>query len=102
MNIVACDYERHAAAILEILNDAIVNSTALFDYKPRAPETMVEWFRAKREKTDGNSAKHGEPVGLLRTEPLDHCLRRARLVVDDGCRIDDRVVEVWIAAAWRS
>jgi L-amino acid N-acyltransferase len=48
MNIVACDYERHAAAILEILNDAIVDSTALFDYKPRAPETMVEWFRAKK------------------------------------------------------
>jgi phosphinothricin acetyltransferase len=48
MNIVDCDYERHATAILEILNDAIVSSTALFDYKPRAPETMVEWFRAKK------------------------------------------------------
>jgi L-amino acid N-acyltransferase len=47
MNVVACDYERHAAAILEILNDAIVSSTALFDYKPRAPETMIEWFRVK-------------------------------------------------------
>lgn len=48
MNIVACDYEHHAAAVLEILNDAIVSSTALFDYKPRAPESMVEWFRVKR------------------------------------------------------
>jgi len=48
MNIVACDYEHHAGAILEILNDAIVTSTALFDYKPRAPATMVEWFRAKK------------------------------------------------------
>jgi phosphinothricin acetyltransferase len=47
MHIVACDYEHHAAAILEILNRAIVTSTALFDYEPRAPETMVEWFRAK-------------------------------------------------------
>ena len=47
MNIVACDYEHHAAPILAILNQAIVSSTALFDYKPRAPETMVEWFRAK-------------------------------------------------------
>jgi len=47
MNIVACNYERHATPILEILNQAIVSSTALFDYKPRAPETMVEWFRAK-------------------------------------------------------
>lgn len=48
MNIVACDHEHHAAAILEILNDAIVNSTALFDYKPRSPETIAEWFRVKR------------------------------------------------------
>lgn len=47
MNIVACDYEQHAAPILAILNHAIVSSTALFDYKPRAPEAMVEWFRAK-------------------------------------------------------
>jgi phosphinothricin acetyltransferase len=30
------------------LNDAILTSTALFDYKPRAPESMVEWFRVKR------------------------------------------------------
>jgi L-amino acid N-acyltransferase len=48
MNVVVCDYEHHAAAILAILNDAIVHSTALFDYKPRAPETMVEWFRVKK------------------------------------------------------
>jgi L-amino acid N-acyltransferase len=47
VNIVACDYEHHAGPILAILNHAIVSSTALFDYKPRAPETMVEWFRAK-------------------------------------------------------
>jgi phosphinothricin acetyltransferase len=47
VNIVACDYEHHAAPILAILNHAIVSSTALFDYKPRAPESMVEWFRAK-------------------------------------------------------
>jgi len=38
---------RTPAAILEILNEAIVNSTALYDYKPRAPEAMVGWFKAK-------------------------------------------------------
>jgi phosphinothricin acetyltransferase len=48
MKIVVCDYEHHAGAILDILNGAIVSSTALFDYKPRAPETMVEWFRVKK------------------------------------------------------
>jgi phosphinothricin acetyltransferase len=47
MDIVACNYEQHSAAILAILNQAIVSSTALFDYQPRHPSTMVEWFRAK-------------------------------------------------------
>jgi phosphinothricin acetyltransferase len=47
MNIVYCEYSTHAAAILAILNDAIVTSTALFDYRPRPPERMAEWFRAK-------------------------------------------------------
>lgn len=48
MDIVSCSYERHAPAILAIFNDAILNSTALYDYKPRALESMEGWFRAKR------------------------------------------------------
>ena len=45
--VVACTYDKHAAAILDILNEAIANSTALYDYQPRAPESMVGWFKAK-------------------------------------------------------
>ena len=48
LNIVQCTHERHAAAILDIFNDAIVNSTALYDYQPRTPQNMVSWFEAKR------------------------------------------------------
>jgi len=33
--------------MLEIFNDAIVSSTALYDYKARSPESMVGWFRGK-------------------------------------------------------
>jgi L-amino acid N-acyltransferase len=47
VNIVACDHDHHAAAILAILNEAIVTSTALFDYRPREAASMVDWFRAK-------------------------------------------------------
>ena len=47
MNIVTCDPRRHADAILAIFNEAIANSTALYDYRPRAPESMVGWFEAK-------------------------------------------------------
>lgn len=48
MHPVLCTEERHAGQILAIFNEAIVNSTALYDYKPRTPESMVSWFAAKR------------------------------------------------------
>lgn len=35
--------------ILEILNDAIINTTALYDYKPRSLEMMSSWFDAKEK-----------------------------------------------------
>jgi phosphinothricin acetyltransferase len=47
LSIVACSLERHGAAILAIFNEAIAHSTALYDYKPRAPESMTPWFEAK-------------------------------------------------------
>ncbi len=47
MQLIDCSHAAHAGAILEIFNEAIVNSTALYDYKPRAPESMVGWFKAK-------------------------------------------------------
>lgn len=37
----------HSEAIRAIFNDAIVNSTALYDYRPRTPEVMEAWFAAK-------------------------------------------------------
>ena len=46
---VRCTHDRHAPAILAILNDAIVNSTALYDYQPRNADNMRSWFDAKRQ-----------------------------------------------------
>ena len=48
-SLVACSFERHAASILEIFNDAIAHSTALYEYQPRTMERMVAWFDAKRQ-----------------------------------------------------
>jgi L-amino acid N-acyltransferase len=45
---------QHASEILAILNEAIANSTALYDYKPRTIESMAAWFEAK--------SKGGYPV----------------------------------------
>lgn len=47
MNLIDCEPRRHSAAILAIFNEAIANSTALYDYKPRTTESMVGWFEAK-------------------------------------------------------
>ena len=45
--LVRCSHERHADAILAIFNEAIVHSTALYDYSPRSPRSMVAWFETK-------------------------------------------------------
>jgi phosphinothricin acetyltransferase len=39
---------RHSEQIRAISNDAIVHSTAIYDYKPRTEEMMQPWFEAKR------------------------------------------------------
>ena len=47
MRVVECSHKRHAEAILAIFNEAILNSTALYDYKPRTRDSMAGWFEAK-------------------------------------------------------
>jgi phosphinothricin acetyltransferase len=43
-----CTATDHAAAILEIFNEAIANSTALYDYQARTAQTMHTWFATKQ------------------------------------------------------
>jgi L-amino acid N-acyltransferase len=47
MKLVRCTHDTHAAQILDILNEAIANSTALYDYAPRTLQNMVGWFQTK-------------------------------------------------------
>jgi len=44
---VTCTHDRHAQAILDIFNEAILTSTALYDYQPRTLASMANWFAAK-------------------------------------------------------
>ena len=53
MNWILCGRE-HLEEIRAIFNEAIVNSTALYDYEPRSVEVMEAWFAAKE--------KNGLPV----------------------------------------
>ncbi len=39
--------ERDLPAILEIYNDAIINTTAVYDYEPHTLEMRKQWFRIK-------------------------------------------------------
>jgi L-amino acid N-acyltransferase len=42
--------ETDLAAILAIYNDAVLTTTAVYDYKPRSDEQQAAWFQAKREQ----------------------------------------------------
>ena len=77
MQAVHCTRERHGDAILAIFNDAILHSTALYDYKPRTAQNMDDWFAAKSrgnfpvlglENEDGNLAGFGS-YGTFRAWP---------------------------------
>jgi phosphinothricin acetyltransferase len=47
MKLIRCDHA-HAESILAIFNDAILNSTAIYDYRPRTHEVIATWFEGKQ------------------------------------------------------
>lgn len=49
MKLINCTFGLHAPLILDILNDAIVTSTALYDYQPRTLAMMENWFKIKQD-----------------------------------------------------
>ncbi len=60
--IVSCNPDAHAAATREIFNDAILNTTALYDYKPWTETDVLKWFAGK--------ASSGYPV-IAAVDPDD-------------------------------
>lgn len=46
-SIVLCTYDHHGVAILNILNEAIARSTAVYDYVPRTATQLETWFKTK-------------------------------------------------------
>jgi L-amino acid N-acyltransferase YncA len=47
VNLISCTLEEHGLPVLDILNEIIQNSTAVYDYAPRPPSSMDAWFQAK-------------------------------------------------------
>lgn len=73
MKIISCEPARHSDAILGIFNEAIANSTALYDYQPRAAESMVGWFEAKARgnyPVIGVEDDHGALLGFASYGPF--------------------------------
>jgi phosphinothricin acetyltransferase len=50
MKFVTCTLQAHGPAILEILNEQIRTSTAVYEYQPRTADSMTAWFKAKEAK----------------------------------------------------
>ena len=66
MKIGECTWAQ-AEEILAIFNEAIANSTALYDYRPRTMATMEAWFEAKRKgnyPVIGAFEEHGALAGF--------------------------------------
>ena len=67
MKIVQCQFERHGEAIRAIFNEAIVNTTFVYDYKPREAAAMAAWFEVKAKgkfPVIGLESDEGELMGF--------------------------------------
>jgi L-amino acid N-acyltransferase len=67
-----CDTQ-HLEAIRGIYNEAIVTSTALYDYQPRSQETMQAWWAAKqagRYPVIGAVSDDGDLMGFASYGPF--------------------------------
>ena len=47
VSLVSCTYERHGEGILQIFNEAILNSTAVYEYRARTAEVIRSWLESK-------------------------------------------------------
>ena len=75
----------HAPEILAIFNDAILHTTALYEYEPRTPEFMAAWFEGK-ERADlpvlGAFAADGALAGFASYGPFRGALPGFRHTVE--------------------
>ena len=93
VTLIECDRTR-SAEILAILNEAITNSTALYDYKPRTMAMMDTWFDAKFKgnypvigAVDETGRLFGfASYGMFRERPAYKYTVEHSVYVDSECR----------------
>jgi phosphinothricin acetyltransferase len=112
MKFVACTPERHSAAILAIFNEAIANSTAIYEYELLEPDYMVKWFDTKargRYPVIGLENDAGELAGFasygkFRDRPAYKYTIEHSVYVDTrfrGQKLGRRLLEAVVDAAVR-
>ncbi len=48
MQLIDCNFKSHGSELLDIFNEAIANSTALYEYRPFTSEKIRSWFADKQ------------------------------------------------------
>lgn len=112
MTFVDCEPQRHSAAILAIFNEAIANSTAIYEYAPFGSEYMVKWFAAKEQgsypviglETDAGELAGFASYGKFRDRPAYKYTVEHSVYVDTrfrGQKLGGQLLEAVIDAAAR-
>ncbi len=109
VRLIECD-RTHSAEILAIFNDAILNTTALYDYKPRTMAMMDAWFDVKAKGNypvigavdDGGRLLGFATYGVFRERPAYKYTAEHSVYVDKECRgrgVGRTLLEALIARA---
>ncbi|QEW06042.1 GNAT family N-acetyltransferase [Nitrincola iocasae] len=67
MHLIDCENQQQGDAILDIFNDAILHTTALYEYQPRDRQTIDRWFADKQQlnlPVIGALDEHGQLMGF--------------------------------------
>ncbi|HEY6123112.1 MAG TPA: GNAT family N-acetyltransferase [Steroidobacteraceae bacterium] len=110
MKFVECTAERHSAAILEIFNEAIANSTAIYEYELLKPDYMVKWFDTKARgnypviglETDAGELAGFASFGKFRDRPAYKYTIEHSVYVETrfrGQKLGSRLLEAVMEAA---
>lgn len=110
MKFVDCTRERHSAAILAIFNEAIANSTAIYEYELLKPDYMDKWFDTKAKgnypviglENDAGELAGFASYGKFRDRPAYKYTIEHSVYVDTrfrGQKLGATLLEAIIAAA---
>jgi len=90
---IECSFEAHAAAMLEIFNDAILNTTALYENDLRDMAFMAQWFEEKQQKgypiiglAEGDKLVGFATYGPFRPRPCYRFTIEHSIYVEKSCR----------------